>query len=222
MTGAWLHAWLVGLAQNLLDLAPPREPAEPEARDFEEIFRRYYPTIVRYFARRGVAEGDREDLAQETFLRIYNHLETYSGRGSFEGWLFRIASNLHRNKIRDGKAKKRRTEDSLESFLHDCLDTSVLETFLGHPPRPDPLARTLEREGIRVLAKGLLDLPVRMRRCFFLRVFHELKYQEIADLMSISIETVKAHLYQARHRLQKVLAPYLEDGRGGPRTPEAS
>lgn len=222
MTATWLRIWLVELAYDLLDLAPPEEAEETSQdgnRDFEEVFRSYYPTMVRYFARRGVAEGDREDLAQETFLRIYNHLETYSGRGSFEGWLFRIASNIHRNKIRDGKAKKRRTEDSLESFLQDCLEPSALEGFLGQTPRLDPLAHTLEREGVGVLARGLLELPDRMRRCFFLRVHHELKYQEIADLMSISIETVKAHLYQARNRLQKDLAPYLDEGKGKPRAP---
>ena len=182
--------------------------------DFEKFFKKYYPAMLRFFARRGVAEGERDDLAQETFLRVHRHLDSYSGQGRLEGWLFKIASNLHLNTLRDRAAFKRGREESLENHWERLANTAPAQDFQGNPTDGDPLDNVLTAENFALLSEELLTLPHQMRRCFTMRVHQELKYREIAALLSISTETVKAHIYQARRRLQRSFAGHLskEDG----------
>ncbi|HEV7518716.1 MAG TPA: RNA polymerase sigma factor, partial [Thermoanaerobaculia bacterium] len=69
----------------------------------------------------------------------------------------------------------------------------------------------LSEERSQVLHHALAELPCQMRRCVELRVHQDLRYREIADLMQVSIDTVKAHLYQARQQLKSKLAGYFAD-----------
>ena len=78
-------------------------------------------------------------------------------------------------------------------------------------PGADPLAVTLEKEKLEKLHEALQHLPAQMRRCAQLRIAHELSYVEIAALMGISINTVKAHLHQAQKSLRAQLSSYFEE-----------
>lgn len=165
------------------------------------IFDRYYPWVRRFFVRRGHTAQDSEDLAQETFGRVFRQLSSFRYEASFSSWLFAVAANLGRNENRRRHREKR-----------DAPVVSIDERASDDAPPWEPAAmdaspaRTAyEKERREALAKAVQELPPQMKQVLALRVDHELKYREIATVLQISIETVKAHLFQARQRLREKL-----------------
>lgn len=173
----------------------------------DELYRQYYRPVVYFFARRGFSRDESCDLAQETFLRVYKNMETFRGESSEVTWLFQIAANLYKNTLRSHSTQKR---DGLEVPLELSGGGGMIDqACCCH--EGDALDTLLIEERARILRKALEDLPPQMRQAVILRVDRDLKYREIAEVMRVSIETVKAHLYQARQHLRDKLADYFTD-----------
>lgn len=172
----------------------------------EELHQRYYRPVVAFFVRRGFPREESFDLAQETFLRVYKNMEGFRKESSVETWLFQIAGNLYKNTLRGQSTLKRDAEEV-------PLETPEGELVVGPWASEDegPLSTMLAGERARLLREALQSLPPQMKQAVLLRVDRDLKYREIADLMRVSIETVKAHLYQARQQLRDKLANYFTD-----------
>lgn len=187
----------MAITDNLVpDSAEDRAPEAPE-----ELFRRYYRPVVAFFQNKGFSTEESRDLAQETFLRVYRYRERFRGESSEVTWLFQIASNLYKNTLRGLQAQKRDAEEvSLEST--DVKDPESED---------DALELMLAGERSRLLREALEELPPQMKKAVMLRVTNDMKYREIADEMDVSIETVKAHLYQARQHLRDRLSDYFTD-----------
>lgn len=169
---------------------------DPE-ESFRGIFQSYHSRVEGFFRRKGFSEDESRDLAQETFFRLFTALPTFRRDSSFLVWLFGIMENVYRNQIRRRGAEKRDgTEVSIDSSAYD-----------GRPPLEpaaddeDPVSQLIGRERSQALEAALRDLPEQMRLCCILRYKEGYKYQEISRLMGVSIDTVKAHLFQARKRL---------------------
>src|SRR5687767_15955016 len=73
----------------------------------EDLYRRYYRPVVAFFARKGFPLEESRDLAQDTFLRVFNKWESFRGESSVETWLFQIAANLYKNKIGRASCRER-------------------------------------------------------------------------------------------------------------------
>ena len=166
---------------------------------FERIFERYYRPVSYYFARRGFSPDECRDLAQETFLRAYKRWEHYRrDKEDASGWLFTIAANLYRNTLRDRKAKNR---DAPKRSLVEMLEQ-------GNEPADedaDPETLATLNEQRRLVDEALEELPPRMRQCFLLRYRQGRKYREIAEVMQISIQSVRSQLANAKTRLREKL-----------------
>lgn len=183
--------------QAISDLQRGRD-VEANAR---KIFERYYPWVARYFSRFGYGPTDCEDLAQETLGQAFQRIGSFRGEGRFESWLFAIAANLRRNEGRDRRRKKR-------SAVEVSLEAAREDASLAWEPvaREIPASRAaFEKERREALARGVQALPPQMRQVLALRVDRELKHREIAAVLRISVDTVKAHLFQARQRLRTTL-----------------
>jgi RNA polymerase sigma-70 factor (ECF subfamily) len=175
-------------------------PAREE--DFRRLFDLYYSRLVHFFARRGFPPQDCLDLTQETFLGIYKGVGTFRRDARFETWLFKIATNAWRKRLRWEVAGKR---DAVEV----PLDSGEGEHDTASPVcEEDALLRT---ERARLLREAMERLPEQMRRCLTLRVYQDMRYREIAAVLRLSPETVKVHLFQARRRLREELGPYFHD-----------
>jgi len=177
---------------------------------FEQVFHQHYRLVLAFFTRRGFTPQEAEDLTQEVFFRVYRSRDSFRRDARFTTWLFQICTNLFRNDLRDRSAQKR---DAQEVPLDNVVQGGENGTMDGvlAADGDDPLEEVLWEEAKEKLREALSALPPQMRRCVELRVNEDLKYREIADRMGISIETVKAHLFQARQILKGKLGDYFGD-----------
>jgi len=174
---------------------------------FEVIFRRYYPSLFKFFANRPALREEAEDLAQATLFRAYERIGLYTpdAEASFAAWLRTISENIWKNAVRERLAAKRvlpgePTEPAVESGIAiDAPDA-----------RPNPQELLLAHERTRVLREAIESLPDGMRRCTELRLFADLKYQEIASITGIGLNSVRSQLFEARQRLKPVLDDYFQ------------
>lgn len=178
---------------------------EMDQEDFRRLFHQYYRLVFSFFAKRGISSEESEELTQETFLRVYKSLPTFRGESRFGTWLFQITANVYKNHCRTRATQKR-----------DAQEVPLEEPGSGGLADPGweagdagPLDGVLADERARKLRQALEELPPQMRRCVMLRVDQDLKYREIAMLMDVSIDTVKAHLFQARQILKTKLGGYF-------------
>jgi RNA polymerase sigma-70 factor (ECF subfamily) len=168
------------------------------------LFRISYPRLFSHFRQLGWSPQDSEDLTQESLLGVFRSIGAFRFEAKFETWLLQIANHAYANFLRGRSAQKRgkKREESLESVLEN--DPGRLGEGSVLPPRQ--LDGLIDRERLAKVEALVAAMPEQMRTCFGLRYDHGYKYREIAVLMRISIETVKAHLHQARERLKEKLA----------------
>ena len=191
----WIERWQRGIDRE---------------ENFRKIFQAYYRRVYVLFTKWGFGDVECEDLVQETFLRVHRNLAGFRGDSKFATWLWEVAANVYKNTLRSRGTQKR---DAREVSLDDS-DTdgaaggSVLALESGES---DPLAVLLSGERKQKLHEAMSELPPQMRRCVELRVNEDLKYREIAEQMNVSIDTVKAHLFQARQMLKTKLDDFDDD-----------
>src|SRR6185295_8849068 len=165
------------------------------------VFERYYPWVRRFFGRLGYSPQDSEDLAQEAFSQVFGQIGSFRQDGSFQAWLFAVASNLHRNHQRSRHREKRSGQEvSIDARAEGGAPVNELRTAA-----PSPAQAAYERERREAVARAIKEMPPQMGRALALRVHQDLKYREIAVVLQISVETVKAHLFSARQRLREEL-----------------
>jgi RNA polymerase sigma-70 factor (ECF subfamily) len=145
-----------------------------------------------------------EDLAQATLFRAYERIGLYTpdAEASFAAWLRTIAENVWKNAVRERLAAKRVLpgEPAVEGgVVIDATDA-----------RPDPQEVLLAHEQRRVLRAAIDSLPPGMRQCMELRLFADLKYQEIASITGVGLNSVRSQLFEARQRLKPVLDDYFQ------------
>lgn len=162
---------------------------------FDELVRRYkdrvYSVVYRYLGNR----EDALDVAQEVFVRAYDGIGEFRGASGVYTWLYSIASNLSRNRLRDGSRKGRNMAVPLE----------VAEWRVSGDAGKDPSAHAQRQELDETLQRCLNELPEACRMAFVLRVFENLSYDEIAAAMECPEGTVKSRINQARRVLRERL-----------------
>ncbi len=199
--------------------SPDREPVEVIREikqglnvesNFHRLFSRHHGQILRFFRRKGFDPETCRDLTQDTFVSVYKGLKDLRQEEQFESWLFAIAHNVWCSQIERQTAQKRSVmllslEGESESDDRPSIAARVADQSA------DPLTVALDKEKLEKLSEALQQLPQQMRRCAQLRVVHDMSYAEIAALMGISINTVKAHLHQAQKALRTQLSSYFEE-----------
>lgn len=179
--------------------------------NFRRLFLRYHRVVHGFFTRRGLKPEECQDLTQETFLGIFRGMGTFRPGAPFEPWLFAVAANAYRKRLRHLGAARRSAEEvplAAEGGAAGDPDRPRLaETAVDRGEGPGEAA--LERERAELLREAIDGLPAQMRACLVLRVDQDLSYREIAEVLRLSAETVKAHLFQARQRLKERLGEYF-------------
>ncbi len=178
------------------DLSLVRETLDGNQLSFQLLIERYQDRmfgLVRHYTRSYV---EVEDIVQDTFLKAYHKLETFQEQSSFSTWLHRIAVNTALDFLkRVGRSPVRAVEDP-----------ELMGEVLRDSPRiPAPDAALERQEIAQVTQRVLEELPEIFRTVIVLREFEDMAYQDIADLLSISIGTVESRLFRARARFKEAL-----------------
>ncbi len=174
-----------------------------EEESFRILYRRYARPVEAFLAKRVSSRQDCHDLVQETFLRVYQGIGGFRGDASFATWVFRIAYFTYLKWRRNRSGEPELSVQASSEARGDKEEESARE-FVP-PTEPGQLSGLLATERRAVLRGAVENLPDQMRRCTILRIYQERKYKEIAELMGISIQTVKVHLFQARKRISEAL-----------------
>jgi RNA polymerase sigma-70 factor (ECF subfamily) len=168
---------------------------------FEELVRRYKDRVYNVVYRFLGNHEDAQDVAQEVFVRAYQGMRGFRGSARLYTWLYSIAGNLARNKLRDAGRKGRNRGASLEALQAKAPD--VAQRAVRSDATPLSLAQSKELE--EILQAALEELPEHYRLTFVMRTFDNLSYDEIAESMGCPKGTVKSRLNQARMLLRERL-----------------
>lgn len=169
---------------------------DPEAA-FRVIYETFFPPLVRFFLRKRVESEDAFDLTQETLIGIYKGLKGYEDRQRFAAWVYRVATTTFLKHLRRAGTAKRAAIEVSRDAMENPEPTAVTPA--------DQLDGLVADERRRALRTAVASLPDQMRDCLVLRLYHQLAYREIAVIKKLSVETVKAHLFRARKKLEEEL-----------------
>jgi RNA polymerase sigma-70 factor (ECF subfamily) len=178
-----------------LDYALLRRLARGEAPALAELLRRHQARLYQLAYRLLKDPLEAEDALQEVFLKVYEHASRFEPRGTVSAWLNRITANHCLNCLR-----ARQPQESLDQAGAPAVPASG----------PSPLEALEERQLALRLEELLASLPENQRRALILKRFADLSYQEIADLLELSVPAVDGLLKRARQFLKKALRDYLE------------
>jgi RNA polymerase sigma-70 factor, ECF subfamily len=149
-------------------------------------------------------EADAEDAAQEAFLKAFRNLANFRGESKFSTWLISITLNEARSRLRNKKTMK------MESLDEPPEGQGHVSPALLRDWREIP-SEALERQEFRLLLQqAITDLPLIYREIFLLRDVEELSVDESAEMLGITVASVKVRLHRARIMLQKKLVPQLK------------
>ncbi len=164
--------------------AVPSELEQEVIALFDELRNR----LLRYVLAFGVPVADGEEIIQEAFLSLFQHLQQGRSRQNLRGWLFRVAHNLALKRLSANERRRSLADSSL----------SQSEVSLDPAPNPEEQATFSQRHS-RLLAV-LQALPAQDQRCLRLRA-EGLRYRQIADVLGISLGSVSASLARSLARL---------------------
>lgn len=163
---------------------------------FESLVDAYAPRLYGYFLRATGNRHDAEDLLGELMLRLVRTLGSYDERGRFEPWLFRIAANLVRDRIRRYKARPRNISLALES-----PDGQAYADAIPGPAAPVD-GKLLQDEAAEAVHEALQTLDESTRQMILLRHFAEMSFAEIARAMDCPIGTALAKVHRGLKQLR--------------------
>ncbi|MHC4692257.1 MAG: RNA polymerase sigma factor [Planctomycetota bacterium] len=166
---------------------------------FDDVYDEFYEKVGRYVERM-VGKEEAEDVTQEVFVKVDKGLEGFKGESSLSTWIYKIATNAALDRIHSRSFQEGTKRVSLDAPCDDveaenkgiCMETSL----------------TAEREAIRnemneCIREFVDKLPENYRTVIILSELKDLKNQDIADVLGVSLDTVKIRLHRARARLKE-------------------
>jgi RNA polymerase sigma-70 factor, ECF subfamily len=176
-----------------------------EDRAFTELVERYQTRLLN-FIYRTIGDRDRaEDLVQEVFIRVHRHLHRFDRSKKFSTWVYTIASNLAKNELRN---RSRNPLVLFQTMRGANEDEDRPLQFEDTTARPDDLFR---RRHLRELVEDTVaKLPEHHRQVFVLRELEGKSYEEIAEITSCNLGTVKSRLNRARTAFAAIIEPYID------------
>jgi RNA polymerase sigma-70 factor (ECF subfamily) len=167
----------------------------------ERLVERHQSLVVGTVARMLGGNSEVDDIAQQVFIRVWKNAGRYVARAKFTTWLLKITRNLVFNELR---RTKRHAQVSIQ-----------IEPDAGEIPIRDeavkaPDVSLLESELQQAIERAIMQLPESQRMALVLRRYHDMSYEQIAEILDLSVPAVKSVLFRARAELRERLRGYLE------------
>jgi len=178
---------------------------------FELVVKRHRLSLVNFIARMGVDYETAEDIAQETFIRMYRAAPRYKvGSAKFTTWMYHIASNLCKNELRNRRRHSRYMVDfRMNEWDDDCDDKQDVIATAPADVLYQPDHQLEQKELQYIVQRAIEKLPEKYRLPLVLRDIQELDYKEISKIAKIPIGTVKSRINRARLMLKDKLKSYV-------------
>ena len=178
-----------------------RDPA------YRELVRRYerpvFSLIYRMVRDRELAE----DLAQETFVKALNAIESYRPEFKFSSWIFKIANNAAIDHLRRRSLDTLSLDGSPNAETADAIEATALQIS---DRTESPLEELEARELGGAIEVAIGQLRPEYRACILLRHVEDRPYEEIAEMLSLPLGTVKTYIHRARNELRQALSDLRE------------
>jgi RNA polymerase sigma-70 factor (ECF subfamily) len=165
---------------------------------FALLLERHRGPVVHFVYRMVLNQAVSEELAQEVFLRVYRSRATYEPTAKFTTWLFRIATHLALNWIRDGRKEK--GQESLNEELLDGVERQVADR------QPTVEQDLVYRVKLAEVRQAIEALPAKQRAAVLMHKYEEFEYSQIARALNCSESAVKSLLFRAYETLRARLA----------------
>jgi len=178
-----------------------RKAKKGDIESYQELYGVFARKVLNFIYRMVNSPEEAEDLAQETFLAVYQKLGTLKDDSKFEPWLFRIARNFVYQRYRTR---------SPSTVSIDALDENGQQVtqLVDTRKNPDEAFQNVELED--VVADVIAGLPEKYREVFILSALQHLSYQQIAEVVGRSLPSIKTDIHRARLEVRKRVKEYLK------------
>lgn len=170
---------------------------------FNEMVSRYWDRIYTMVNQLLRNSQDAEEVTQDAFIRAHRGLANFRGEAAFSTWLYQIATNLARNRYWYWWRRKRDHSISFDQPVSSENETTLAELIPAEVETPGDA--TVTQEFVNRIAAGMENLNAKHREILILRNVKNLSYEEIAEILSISVGTVKSRIARAREALRSQL-----------------
>jgi RNA polymerase sigma-70 factor (ECF subfamily) len=177
-----------------IDYALMRAIQKGDMVAFSSMVDRYKNRLLNVIGRMLSSPEEAEDIVQETFVRVYQHRQSFNFKHCFSTWIYTIALNLARNELRKRKKFK---------FFEISEMQGNEKEFAVDAKIPSRLPQVLD--------KAIRGLPEKYRIAFILRDVEEMPYEEVARVLGVPLGTVKSRVNRARLMLRDKLQPKMEE-----------
>jgi len=153
---------------------------------FNFLVNKYYPRVYASLFSFTKSKEDSEDLAQQTFLKVWQQIKTFRGDSAFFTWVYRIAINLAKNYVVSSGYKKQKVNTSIESAEIDVSSYEDIESLLIH------------KQSLNEIKDFINTMPESLKTAFTLRESEGKSYEEISTITQTPIGTVRSRIFRAR------------------------
>ena len=189
-------------------------PDEPESRLIERLLardERAFNDLVRAYQRRVLTlvmrmlgnAAEAEDVAQEVFVQVFKAIGSFRGDSKLSTWIYRIAINLCKNRVKYLKVRHTEQQDELGDAEEKGALRGTRRTTVGAVERPDEMMSGKQVE--QIVQRAILELEPTFRECLVLRDVEELSYEQIEEITGLPIGTVKSRIHRARAQLREAV-----------------
>ncbi len=175
---------------------------------FEMLYRRYEKPLLDFIYRIVMNPTEAENLYQETFYRVIRSKKRYKATAQFKTWLFQIAINLCRDRIR---RMKHRSHLSLNAPVAPQNCGYVEHQELVADPSPDIAKQVEGHEMASLVRAAVSSLPEKEHLVFIMKEYQGMKFSEIAEILDCPLGTLQSLNHRATERLKKILSKYIGD-----------
>jgi RNA polymerase sigma-70 factor (ECF subfamily) len=171
---------------------------------FSYLVQKYRRSMVHFMYRMAHSPAVAEDLAQEVFLRVYRSRQSYEASAKFTTWLYRIATNLAVNHIRDTRHERQGNMASL-----DEPDTETGKTLDVADSKPTTEEVIIRRERLAAIRSKVESLPERQKLAVLMHKYQQMDYKQIAEVLKLSESATKSLLFRAYESLRQQLKEFV-------------
>ena len=156
---------------------------------FNFLVNKYYPRVYASLFSFTKSKEDSEDLAQQTFIKAWQQIESFRGDSAFFTWIYRIAINLAKNFVVSSNYKKQKVNTSIEDAAIEITSYENIESVLTH------------NQSIKEIRDFIKTMPESLKTAFTLRESEGKSYEEISIITNTPIGTVRSRIFRARESI---------------------